>query len=325
MYMTRIVWAAIYTVFSIAIGRIAAAAFGLPRWVVSVTAFNNTESLPLLLLQSLSTTGVLASLVPGGEDDGIERARSYVLACSVITNTITFGRGPAILTSSNRNSTAVKVFRWVIGSPTSGDQDGGDGRRVDSEGQRGQLDGQQDQMSEQENQTDDNDSGNPDNSDMDEPDEHTSLLPKKVRRSGAKVRDSIATQLDRWFRACPPPAQRALKALGTFVNPPFVGALAGVVIGVSPPLHRLFFADMADGGYLNAWLSKALRNVGELFVALQVVVVGVKLSLSLRLWKKGEEGGSVPFGTLVCVVFMRFVLWPAYIFQSSNTLFSSDN
>ena len=84
----------------------------------------------------------------------------------------------------------------------------------------------------------------------------------------------------------------------------------GVIIGVSPPLHRLFFADMADGGYFNAWLAKALGNVGELFVALQEVVVGVKLSLSLRLWKMGEEAGSVPLGTLVCAVFIRFVIWP---------------
>lgn len=82
---------------------------------------------------------------------------------------------------------------------------------------------------------------------------------------------------------------------------------------MSPPLHRLFFADMAQGGYFNAWLAKALKNVGELFVALQVVVVGVKLSLSLRLWKKGsaEESGAVPLGALACVVFVRFVLWPA--------------
>ena len=68
--MARTVWAALYTILSIAIGRIVAAGFGLPRWVVSVTAFNNTESLPLLLLESLSTTGILASLVgPGDEND----------------------------------------------------------------------------------------------------------------------------------------------------------------------------------------------------------------------------------------------------------------
>lgn len=67
---------------------------------------------------------------------------------------------------------------------------------------------------------------------------------------------------------------------------------------------------------MNAWLAKALKNVGELFVALQVVVVGVKLSLSLRLWKKGcpaEESGAVPLGALACVVLVRFVLWPLYV------------
>lgn len=300
-YVPIVLWAALYTVLSIVIGRVVAAAFRLPRWVVPVVAFNNTESLPLLLLQSLSTTGVLASLTgAGGEDAGIDRARSYFLACSVVTNTITFGVGPRMLTTPSSNSVVVKAFQWLTGSePAEQQPDGGDGGG-DEEDPESQTDGQGD--GQQDGAAGDGD---------DEADEQTSLLPKPVRRSGRQVRDRVAPRLARWFGAAPAPVQQTLRALQAFINPPFIGALIGVVIGVAPPLHRLFFSDMSDGGYLNAWLTKALKNVGELFIALQVVVVGVKLSLSLRLWKKGEEAGSVPLGTLACVVFIRFVLWPA--------------
>ncbi|RYP32914.1 hypothetical protein DL767_005004 [Monosporascus sp. MG133] len=294
-YVPIIIWAAVYTVLSIAIANVVAAVFRLPKWVVTVTSFNNTESLPLLLLQSLSTTGVLASLVgSGGEDDGIERARSYFLACSVVTNTITFGRGPQILTTSPHDSTIMKAFRWITGRPKPSDQD----EPEDSENQRTQVDGQDGEHS-----GDGDESG--------EPDEQTSLLPGRVRRTGRKVRDGVSSRFGQWFDAAPKPVQKTLEALHTFINPPLVGAFIGVVIGITPPLQRLFFNDMDNGGYFNAWLTKALKNVGELFIALQVVVVGVKLSLSLRMWKKGEEAGSIPLGTLVCVVVVRFILWPA--------------
>lgn len=305
-----------YTLLSIAIGRIVAAAFGLPRWFVSVTAFNNTESLPLLLLQSLSTTGVLASLVGAGdESDGINRARSYFLACSVVTNTITFGRGPEILTSSNHDSAVVRAFQWTIGGFGPDDHEEGGDDCEDPEDQRGQVDGHENPRGRGSRRDEDDHDSESEDGNSNNPDEETSLLPKKIRRSGAKVRDSLLPRLEWLYQAFPAPMQKVLNEIGVFVNPPFIGALIGVVIGVSPPLHRLFFADMADGGYANAWLAKALQNIGELFVALQVVVVGVKLSLSLRLWKEGEdeEAGTVPLGTIVCAVFIRFILWPAYV------------
>ncbi|EMR61568.1 putative auxin efflux carrier superfamily protein [Eutypa lata UCREL1] len=340
-YVPIIIWAALYTILSIIIGRAAAAAFRLPKWVVPIVSFNNTESLPLLLLQSLSTTGVLASLVGAGdEDDGIERARSYFLAasiffCSVVTNTIAFGQGPELLTKSSQDSAIVKAFRWVTGWPEEQQQQQQqqqqDGSTIagDPESQdQQQTDGQQDEEGEDGNGNDNNEDSSP----TSEPDEQTSLLPRKVRQSGRAVRDSVVPQLSRWYAAAPRPVRKLLAALRMFVNPPFVGALIGAVIGVSPPLHRLFFADMAQGGYFNAWLAKALKNVGELFVALQVVVVGVKLSLSLRLWKKGsaEESGAVPLGALACVVFVRFVLWPAisipliWVLASRTNLLTDD-
>ncbi|KAI0448968.1 hypothetical protein F5B21DRAFT_509641 [Xylaria acuta] len=202
--------AALCTVLSIAIGRIVAAACGLPRWFVSVTAFNNTESLPLLLLQSLSTTG-------GSRDP------HQLQPCSA----------------------AVKAFWWIVGSPGSGyREDGGGDSGVDPEGQRGLAAGQENPRVEPGGRGDDGDDDNESEDDnSNEPDEQTSLLPKKRPRD---IRE---------------PAIRR----GT-------GA---------PAILRRY----GRRRYLDAWLAKALRNVGELFIALQVVAVGAKLSLSLRLWK----------------------------------------
>jgi auxin efflux carrier family protein len=51
---------------------------------------------------------------------------------------------------------------------------------------------------------------------------------------------------------------------------------AGAIIGLVPPLYRLFFNSPEKGGYLKAWLTESVLNVGSLFPALQLVVVRAK-------------------------------------------------
>lgn len=53
-YVLIIIWAVIFTISSIAIGKAAVAFFRLPKWALPAIAFNNTESLPLLLLSHLT-------------------------------------------------------------------------------------------------------------------------------------------------------------------------------------------------------------------------------------------------------------------------------
>jgi hypothetical protein len=67
-----------------------------------------------------------------------------------------------------------------------------------------------------------------------------------------------------------------------------IGALIGAVIGLASPLHKAFFNEPSDGGIFKAWLTASVKNVGDLFAALQLVVVGAKLSGSLLKMKKGE-------------------------------------
>ncbi|KAK6954438.1 hypothetical protein Daesc_004405 [Daldinia eschscholtzii] len=298
-YVPIIIWAIIFTVTSIAIGKAAVAFFRLPKWALPAIAFNNTESLPLLLLQSLETTGVLASLVGAGQaSDGIERARTYFLACSVVNNTITFSQGA----------------KWITGEQHEQDDS------ADPESQQVRPNGQDNDSP--------NDSENADGSD--DPNERTSLLPRKVVSWERRMENRLTSQFRSHFQASPKPVQKTLTAIGTFLNPPFIGAVIGMIIGLTPSLHRIFFNDMEEGGYFSAvrmssnpcqdqlfasltspWLTSSLKNVGELFVSLQVVVVGVKLSLSLRRMKEGEEAGTLPLGTVLSITSVRFILWPA--------------
>lgn len=97
-----------------------------------------------------------------------------------------------------------------------------------------------------------------------------------------------------------------------------------------PALHRLFFNSEEEGGYLNAWLTSALQNVGDIFVALQVVVIGVKLSIAVLRFRKGESSGRVPWSAFCLIIAMRFIVWPAisisviYALASRTSLLTKD-
>jgi hypothetical protein len=142
--------------------------------------------------------------------------------------------------------------------------------------------------------------------------EETSLLlPQRAARDATGYQYGIIARCQTAFASLPTFLQNALSFLSMFLNPPFIGTCLGALIGLVPALHTLFFSDQQHGGYLNTWLTAALKNVGDLFAALQVIVVGIKLSSSLLKWKKGEASGSMPWGPWATVTFVRFVLWPA--------------
>lgn len=59
--------------------------------------FNNSTSLPLLLLQSFAVSGALSPISGGNTAGAIDRARSYFLINAAISNTLTFSLGPRLL------------------------------------------------------------------------------------------------------------------------------------------------------------------------------------------------------------------------------------
>ena len=274
-------------------------------------------------------TGVLSRLL-GTDDDALDRAKSYFLVCAVVSNTITFGKGPDVLRGIKEDAPSLerlerlrKAIDQRIGngvanrlqesrhddeeSQTSHENEGSNQRHLHAEtphhyGSDSRLGTGPDEGSDDQDSDDNEETST----------ETTSLLPKKAIQWKRKTTETVGDALDRMYNSLPSLLQRTVKAMAPFLNAPFIGALIGAIIGLSPPLSRLFFNESTDGGYLNAWLTTTLENVGKLFVTLQVLVVGAKLSLSLRKMKEGEQSGHVPLGTFFFVVGVRFFLWPAY-------------
>lgn len=269
--------------------------FKMPSWTTPAIAFNNTTSLPLLLVQSLAATGILASI--DSSPDVLDRAKSYFLVNAMIGNSLTFALGPRLLNGQEEDA------------PDREDEKGDDDQDEEEAAQR-----QIEQQCEE----------------AEDANEDTSLLPRRLARGATRAEYSGYFRGWRYWKRLPSWAQSALTFLYQFLNAPLIGAALGALVGLVPALHTLFFAKQADGGYLNAWLTSALGNVGDLFAALQVIVVGVKLSQSLLRMKKGEANGKVPMAPLFVILAIRFVIWPAisisfiYLLATRTELLTSD-
>jgi hypothetical protein len=71
-----------------------------PAWTVAAICFNNTTALPLLLLQSLETSGILSDLTMGPDDASsaaLSRGKSYFLVSAMVGNSLTFEIGLKLL------------------------------------------------------------------------------------------------------------------------------------------------------------------------------------------------------------------------------------
>ena len=267
-YIPILIWAILYNVVSLGIGLASVKLFKFPRWVTVAVAFNNTTSLPLLLIRSLEATGILERLLIKGDttDEAINRAQSYFLVSSIIGNCLTFAIGPRLMRPS-------------------GDEK--DGKATSEEGV-------EDAISDIASETEDED-------------ENTALLPKAV----SDMEDIAPLRAIKSRRASiRAHGKEALSILSDFANEPTIGACVGVFIGVIPPLHRAFFNDSFDGGIFTAWVTTSLQNIGNLFVSLQVIVVGVTLSGSFHKMRSGRISGHSPWTATSFILAFRFVLWP---------------
>ena len=217
----------------------------------------------------------------------LARANSYFLVNAIVGNSLTFALGPKLLDGEE--------------APEAEEED--DRKTADDSERSGN--GPQD--AEQGNQPNGHAEDHPNDED---PTEQTSLLPEPVvrrgeeaGRSGYRQGKKVWIQLPRW-------AQDFLDFMYAFLNAPLIGATIGAIIGLVPPLHKAFFSEPQEGGIFTAWLTSSVKNIGQLFAALQVVAVGVKLSSSLRKMKKGEDSGTVPWLPMTFVLFIRFIIWP---------------
>lgn len=266
-----------YTLLSLGLGALACRLFKFPAWVKLAIAFNNTTSLPLLLIKSLNTTGILESILLDGDSasSALERAESYFLINAMVSNSLTFALGPRLLRPSDEDA------------PDEGDDDQNSEGEEDG-GENGEMERGPDGLI----------------------DEETTLLPNRVACHTNVMERRGYRKIERWLEKLPPWAQDLVQFLYQFANAPLLGSIGGAIIGLTPPLHRLFFNKSDEGGYLNAWLTSAIKNIGDLFPSLQIIVVGVKLRQSLLKMKAGEESGSVSKSSLAFVSFVRLILWP---------------
>ncbi|KAL1411639.1 hypothetical protein Q8F55_002603 [Vanrija albida] len=71
----------------------------LPHWIVPCIVFNNTTSLPLLLLNCLAKAGTIEELLVDGDTTkkALSRGVVYVLIYSLVANLARFGFGPHML------------------------------------------------------------------------------------------------------------------------------------------------------------------------------------------------------------------------------------
>lgn len=280
--------------------------FKLPPWVTPAIAFNNTTSLPLLLVQSMESTGILSAILKDNEDvsEAISRAQSYFLVCSVISNCATFAVGPRLLDGEERRDD-------VGDNKDSGGEDGqaypNRNGAVSTWSGNG-LQRQHDQYAEP------GFSGHEEGSD-----ETTSLLPDRLIAAHTQVHNQLHDRTHNLLHQAhfhPDDFSSRTKSfwsvIADFFNPPLIGAVIGFIIGLAPPLHRAFFSDSNEGGIFTAWLTQSVRNTGELFVSLQVILVGVKLASSLRKMKRGEgeRSGHMPWGAAAFVFGIRYIFWP---------------
>lgn len=284
--------------------------------------FNNTASYPLLLIAALQQTGILSSLLLEGEktEDAIERANSYFLVFSTISNCLTFAVGPRLIDTEH---------------PPEDDSDS------DAGSSSQQDDDEEPHASEETGLLDGNRLAvpvfpNPFGS-------HTSFFPSSRRPStltngtgGRKQHKRRAFWVPRtkWVQLSPR-TKWWLVFVSDFFNAPFVGALLGTVIGLTPPLHRAFFSDTQHGGIFTAWLTASLKQIGVLFVPLPVVIAGTSLYTAYTNTKeKGGNGSSetkgLPWMTVSYIMLVRFVVWPVaaigfvYVLASKTSVLGDD-
>lgn len=236
-----------------------------------------------------------------GPDDtsaaALSRAKSYFLVSAMVGNCLTFALGPKLLDDEETPDKA-------------------DSKQKESANHR-QNNGHVENDEERANPV--NDEGRTAEEEEELENESTSLLPQSVARRADRVRDAAEGLEERNWKKLPPFAQEVLSFCGQFLNAPLIGAAIGALLGLIPPLHKAFFDDPSEGGFFKAWLTNSVKNVGDLFATLQLVVVGAKLSVSLLKMKKGENSGAVPLIPVATIFFIRFILWPWLVAQLSHT------
>ncbi|GMG32803.1 unnamed protein product [Aspergillus oryzae] len=268
------VWSILYTCASVGLAYFVSKGLKLPPWVTPACAFNNTTSLPLLLLQSLESVGSLKPIIKDGdtESKAISRAQSYFLLCAVVSKTIGYAVGPKLLQDGNEST-----------NTEDQEADGTDPETQNGTTEHGQVD------------------------------EETSLLPQRAQKARRNISNSIRHGAQRISSMLPKRIRQRLMAPfeSPFADVAIGCTIIGVILGLVPQLHKAFFNKYEDGGIFNAWLTSSVKNIGKLFTTFQIFVVGCKLGVSFEKMKTSGDSGRMPLKAIGTIFLVRLVIWPA--------------
>lgn len=260
-----------YTFASLGISFVIKRVFKLPSYFVVSTTFNNTTSMPLLLTQTLAATGVLKVLLKSDTDS--------------VGEAVSRAQSYFLANALCGNVTTFSLGPKILDGPAKNDENAAGDANVHA-----------------------------DHENVEQPEEtlneRTSLLPGSIVERGVSVGRTIHAVRQDKFSRLPRTIQNTIHFLFSLLNPPLVGGFVGAVVGLVPALHGAFFNDSQNGGMFNAWFITSVQNVGDLFAALQMIVVGVRLSRCLRLMILGEESGKVPWSGASITLLIRYVIWP---------------
>lgn len=289
-YIPILLWALTYTLLCMALGWTLKRIFKFPAWTVPAICFNNTTALPLLLVQSLDSAGILDQLLMSDSDtasEAVKRAKSYFLVSAVVGNALTFATGPRLLDDEETPDKA-----------DGEDKGSGNGTAQDAENRvRDEEEGQDEETASVREAR--------------EATEETTLLPRRIEEPVLATTSRLQSYSKAAWNTLPSWLQKALTYITPLFNAPLIGAAIGAFLGLIPQLHTAFFSPPDEGGFFKAWLTTSIENIGDLFATLQLVVVGSKLATSLVDIKRGKESGTLPWAPLATIFLIRFLLMPA--------------
>ncbi|KAK4121573.1 hypothetical protein N657DRAFT_577490 [Parathielavia appendiculata] len=314
-YIVILIWAVVCHVISFALGMLGHRGLGMPDWTAPSILISNTTSYPLLLITALQETGILDSIIVTDEttEEAVERAKSYFLIFSTVSNLVTFAVGPRLIDSEHAPEDDEEEHDKNDNANGNSHDDTPVTPDVEANEQTRLLES------------------------------HRPMLP--VRRSTFFLSQTRETNSEpkpdrrrpwfvprrRWDQLTPRMKWWLLFVLD-FFNAPLLGAVVGAVIGLVPALHRAFFNSFQEGGIFTAWITSSLKSIGGLFVSLPVVVAGITLFCSTKEAKDHHESPirNIPWGPVAYILFVRFVAWPLmsisviYMLATKTSLLSFD-
>ncbi|KAF7968108.1 hypothetical protein HWV62_31967 [Athelia sp. TMB] len=259
-----IVWAVLSSAIAHGLGWAGQKVLGLEHWTILAAGRANSNALPLLLLESLKSTGVLDMFDMEGSNT-LQRARTIVLLNSIVQEIITFALGPRLLamdsTKPSRPDTPDDALRpgavpHALGLPTVQDHE-----------HVGLLD-------------DISDDGEEDDEERNihgAADRLASAAPHAVPAKAARVLGIERAGKSAPARLVKKHSAKVWSAAKAWMNPALVGGIVALILGIVPPFHYAFFA---KEGVFTHTITKAAENLGGLFGALQMFTLGATLALT---------------------------------------------